>query len=100
MRRALVVVSIALASPSIAYAQGSAPAAPPASAAPASSAPPASAPPASAPAAPANPGAPSSKPMSTTPPVSDEAKRHFEAGVALLEDPEGERVEDAYREFK
>jgi hypothetical protein len=32
--------------------------------------------------------------------ISDEAKQHFQAGVSLLQDPEGERVEDAYREFK
>jgi len=33
-------------------------------------------------------------------PVSDEAKSHFKAGVSLLQDPDGERVEEAYREFK
>jgi hypothetical protein len=33
-------------------------------------------------------------------PISEEAKRHFNAGVNLLQDPEGERVEEAYREFK
>ncbi len=32
--------------------------------------------------------------------ISDEAKQHFRAGVALLQDPEGEKVEEAYREFK
>lgn len=32
--------------------------------------------------------------------ISDEAKRHFKAGVALLQDPDGEKVEEAYREFK
>jgi hypothetical protein len=32
--------------------------------------------------------------------ISEEAKRHFAAGVALLQDPEGEKVEEAYREFK
>lgn len=32
--------------------------------------------------------------------ISDQAKDHFKAGVALLQDPEGERVEEAYREFK
>lgn len=32
--------------------------------------------------------------------ISDQAKEHFRAGVALLQDPEGERVEEAYREFK
>lgn len=34
------------------------------------------------------------------PPISAEAKQHFVAGVSLLQDPEGERVEEAYREFK
>ena len=33
-------------------------------------------------------------------PISDEARAHFKAGVSLLQDPEGERVEEAYREFK
>jgi len=33
-------------------------------------------------------------------PVSAEALRHFKAGVALLQDPDGARYEDAYREFK
>lgn len=33
-------------------------------------------------------------------PITDEAKRHFGAGVNLLKDPEGARYEDAYREFK
>jgi len=33
-------------------------------------------------------------------PISEEAKRHFKAGVALLQDPDGEKVEEAYREFK
>lgn len=33
-------------------------------------------------------------------PISDTAKRHFEVGVALLDDPEGARYEDAYRAFK
>jgi hypothetical protein len=32
--------------------------------------------------------------------TSDDAKQHFNAGVALLQDPEGEKVEQAYREFK
>jgi hypothetical protein len=35
-----------------------------------------------------------------SPPVSEQAKRHFEAGVMLLQDPEGEKVEEAYRQFK
>jgi hypothetical protein len=34
------------------------------------------------------------------PPSSEVAKQHFKAGVDLLKDPEGERVEEAYREFK
>jgi hypothetical protein len=34
------------------------------------------------------------------PAISDEARRHFKAGVALLQDPEGERVEEAYRAFQ
>ena len=33
-------------------------------------------------------------------PISDEARGHFKAGVSYLQDPDGERVEDAYREFK
>ncbi len=33
-------------------------------------------------------------------PISDDARAHFKAGVNLLQDPDGERVEDAYREFK
>lgn len=32
--------------------------------------------------------------------ISEEARAHFKAGVSLLQDPEGERVEEAYREFK
>lgn len=32
--------------------------------------------------------------------VSDEARQHFNAGVALLRDPDGARYEEAYREFK
>src|SRR5215831_5001351 len=34
------------------------------------------------------------------PEPSAEARRHFRAGVALLEDPEGQRFEEAYIEFK
>ncbi len=34
------------------------------------------------------------------PPISEEARGHFKAGVALLQDPDGERVEEAYREFR
>lgn len=33
-------------------------------------------------------------------PAEDEARRHFRAGVNLLEDPEGARYEEAYQEFK
>lgn len=46
--------------------------------------------------------APESKPPTAAPKasISEEAKEHFKAGVALLQDPEGERVEEAYREFK
>ncbi len=32
--------------------------------------------------------------------VSAEARQHFNAGVALLRDPDGARYEEAYREFK
>lgn len=32
--------------------------------------------------------------------ISDEARSHFAAGVTLLQDPEGEKVEEAYREFR
>ena len=33
-------------------------------------------------------------------PISEEAKRHFRAGVALIDDPDGPRYEEAYREFQ
>lgn len=33
-------------------------------------------------------------------PISEEARLHFKAGVAHLQDPEGTNVEEAYREFK
>jgi hypothetical protein len=33
-------------------------------------------------------------------PVNDEVVRHFKAGVAILQDPEGPRFEEAYAEFK
>ncbi len=33
-------------------------------------------------------------------PISAEARAHFEAGVNLLQDPDGARPEEAYREFK
>jgi hypothetical protein len=32
--------------------------------------------------------------------VSPQARSHFEAGVALLQDPDGARYEEAYREFR
>ncbi len=32
--------------------------------------------------------------------ISDEARAHFSAGVNLLQDPDGARYEEAYREFK
>jgi hypothetical protein len=34
------------------------------------------------------------------PPISEEARRHFKAGVAFMQDPDGEKTEEAYREFK
>lgn len=55
------------------------------------------APAASAPA----PGTGVSAPQKTQPTgINEDAKKHFAAGVALLQDPEGEKVEDAYREFR
>ena len=54
--------------------------------------------PAAAPAAGASTGA---APPKTNPAgISDEARTHFAAGVSLLQDPEGEKVEEAYREFR
>ena len=32
--------------------------------------------------------------------ISDNARKHFNAGVALLRDPDGARYEEAYGEFK
>ncbi|HEU4412669.1 MAG TPA: hypothetical protein VFS43_45920 [Polyangiaceae bacterium] len=32
--------------------------------------------------------------------ISDEARQHFRAGVNYLQDPDGERIEEAYVEFK
>ena len=45
---------------------------------------------------------PAEPPAAKPPPTgtSDEAKSHFAAGVQLLQDPEGEKVEEAYREFR
>lgn len=51
------------------------------------------------PAPPSPPAAPA-KPAAQPAGINDEAKRHFAAGVTLLQDPEGEKVEEAYREFK
>ncbi len=39
-------------------------------------------------------------PSTAAPPISEQAKRHFNAGVSLLQDPEGEKVEEAYRQFR
>ncbi|HYJ09195.1 MAG TPA: hypothetical protein VEX18_09295, partial [Polyangiaceae bacterium] len=33
-------------------------------------------------------------------PISDNARAHFNAGVSLLQDPDGARYEEAYREFQ
>src|SRR5262245_5868952 len=33
-------------------------------------------------------------------PVSDNARQHFKTGVSFLQDPDGARYEEAYREFK
>ncbi|HEY6462632.1 MAG TPA: hypothetical protein VIY73_20830 [Polyangiaceae bacterium] len=38
--------------------------------------------------------------MAADVPISEEARTHFAAGVALLQDPKAPRYEDAYREFK
>ncbi|HSO36275.1 MAG TPA: hypothetical protein VLT33_27295, partial [Labilithrix sp.] len=51
-----------------------------------------------APAAPTAPAAPAAPPKTNPSGISEEARMHFAAGVALLQDPEGEKVEDAYRE--
>jgi len=52
--------------------------------------------------APPTPGAPTgaAPPKSNPAGISDEARTHFAAGVSLLQDPEGEKVEEAYREFR
>lgn len=39
-------------------------------------------------------------PAGATTPVSQEAQEHFNAGVSFLQDPDGARYEEAYREFK
>jgi hypothetical protein len=41
-----------------------------------------------------------STPASADVPVSEKARAHFNAGVNLLQDPDGARYEEAYREFK
>jgi hypothetical protein len=38
--------------------------------------------------------------LAADPPITDEARAHFAAGVNLLQDPDGARYEEAYREFK
>ena len=52
-------------------------------------------------ATPAQPAATGSVgPTTAAPAISEQAKRHFNAGVALLQDLEGEKVEEAYRQFR
>jgi hypothetical protein len=46
------------------------------------------------------PTAPPGAAASAAPAISDQARQHFNAGVALLQDPEGEKVEEAYRQFR
>ncbi len=41
-----------------------------------------------------------SRPALATAPVSAEAQAHFNAGVSVLQDPDGARYEEAYLEFK
>jgi hypothetical protein len=53
-----------------------------------------------APAAKPGPGAMPAAGKTTPTGTSEEAKSHFAAGVSLLQDPEGEKVEEAYREFR
>ncbi|MDB4934248.1 MAG: hypothetical protein JWP87_1220 [Labilithrix sp.] len=53
------------------------------------------------PAQPAPAASPAGQPPKNNPAgISEEARTHFAAGVSLLQDPEGEKVEEAYREFK
>ncbi len=40
------------------------------------------------------------QPAAAEVPITDEARRHFEAGVALLQDPDGARYTEAYQEFR
>ena len=49
---------------------------------------------------PAPPAPPTAAATAVTPDKMAEAKRQFEAGVSLLEDPDGAKYEDAYRAFK
>jgi hypothetical protein len=42
----------------------------------------------------------SSAALAADPPITEEARMHFSAGVNLLRDPDGARYEEAYREFK
>ena len=42
----------------------------------------------------------SAQPKKPAPTVSDAAKKHFQAGVDLLTDPDGARYEEALREFR
>lgn len=55
-------------------------------------------------AAPPKPGSaakPAAAPSATPEvPISEQARSHFSAGVNLLQDPDGARYEEAYREFK
>jgi hypothetical protein len=43
---------------------------------------------------------PPARPRSSPSAISLEAREHFAAGVALLQDPDGEKIEEAYREFR
>jgi hypothetical protein len=45
-------------------------------------------------------GQPAQAPKTNPAGISEEARTHFAAGVSLLQDPEGEKVEEAYREFR
>jgi hypothetical protein len=58
------------------------------------------APVAPAPATPTTPTGPAGSGRTNPSGISEEARTHFAAGVVLLQDPEGEKVEDAYREFQ
>lgn len=43
---------------------------------------------------------PAAAPKAVAPAISPEAKEHFAAGVSFLQDPDGEKIEEAYREFR